>query len=100
MTCDESRRVRELNFANIMKHLNQRRVELRRTYPDIYSKLCNYVENNESFVPVTIYPRNGITGQQFMCVIMPDSTDISYFTKSDDASHVQTINISEPSFED
>lgn len=89
----EDRRRREVSFTNIQKHLIERGVDLRRTYPDIYSKLCNYVENDEPFLPVTIYPRNCQTGSQFMCVIMPESSDTSYDLPSD--PKVETINISD-----
>ncbi|XP_035705443.1 uncharacterized protein LOC110846990 isoform X1 [Folsomia candida] len=91
----DDRRRREISFTNIQKHLIERGVDLRRVYPDIYSKLCNYVENDEPFLPVTIYPRNSQTGGQFMCVIMPESSDTSYGLSSDPLRKVETINISE-----
>ena len=92
--------MREVTFANIQKHLNQRGVELRRTYPDIYSKLCSYVENDEPFIPVTIYPRNTITGNQFVCIIMPESADTDTPPPPfDPTRHVETINISGLSFD-
>jgi len=93
----EHKRLREVSFANIQKHLIQRGVELRRSYPGIYSKLCNYVENDEPFLPVTIYPWNMKTGNQFVCIIMPESSDSAYSSKihSTATENVETINISE-----
>jgi hypothetical protein len=60
LNSSDDRRRREVRFTNIQKHLIERGVDLRRTYPDpdIYSKLCNYVENDQPFLPVTIYPKN------------------------------------------
>ncbi|KAI8517988.1 hypothetical protein Bbelb_040050 [Branchiostoma belcheri] len=67
------RRSREICFINIQRNLRARGVILRHQYPDVYRKLCVYVEQNESFPPVTIYPRDTNTGKTFMCLIMPDS---------------------------
>ncbi|XP_066293397.1 serine-rich adhesin for platelets-like [Branchiostoma lanceolatum] len=67
------RRSREICFINIQRNLRARGVILRHQYPDVYRKLCVYVEKNESFPPVTIYPRDTNTGKTFMCLIMPDS---------------------------
>jgi hypothetical protein len=99
LNSSDDRRRREVSFTNIQKHLIERGVDLRRTYPDIYSKLCNYVENDEPFLPVTIYPKNSETQRQFMCVIMPESSDFNYgMSASDSPTHnVETINISEQS---
>ena len=104
----ETRRLREVSFANIQRHLNERGVNLRQLYPEIYTKLCNYVEHDETFLPVTIYPRNMMTGRNFMCVIMPD------FTTSADTTiqhmpnplheiptgSVETINVAEEPSDD
>lgn len=95
----DDRRRREVSFTNIQKHLNDKGVSLRKNYPDIYSKLCNYVENDEPFIPVTIYPTNTNTKRQFMCVIMPETTSdpSSYGTSADPTRKIETINISEQS---
>ena len=89
--------MREVSFDNIQKHLNERGVDLRRTYPDLYSKLCNYVENNEKIQAVTIYPRNNMTGFQFVCVIMPESSDseLEEYTNLAGSRRVETINIAQ-----
>ena len=70
-------------------------------YPDIFMKLCRYVEHDEPFLPVTIYPRNSETGRQFVCVIMPECSDSAYSAATEESSQrhplqrVETINISE-----
>ncbi|CAG7716287.1 unnamed protein product, partial [Allacma fusca] len=94
----DHKKLREVSFANIQKHLLERGVDLRRTYPDIYSKLCTYVEHDEPFLPVTIYPKNSNTGSQFVCVIMPESSDstLEDYASSD---KVETVNISESSYD-
>ena len=80
-------------------------MDLRRTFPDIYSKLCNYVEYDEPFLPVTIYPKNSNTGRQFVCVIMPDPSSNHHAhedyksatsgTSTSGSRTFETVNISE-----
>ena len=67
-----AQRSRELCFQNIIKHLKERGVSLRRQYPEVYAKLSAYVERNEPFQPITIYPKDGRTGKTFTCSIMPN----------------------------
>lgn len=77
-------------------------------YPDIFTKLCKYVEHDEPFLPVTIYPKNTQTGKQFVCVIMPESSDSAYTaaTQQDPGQRslhqkvIETINISEQDDDD
>lgn len=78
LTCppikEDVNRFREIIFCNIQKHLRQRGISLRRHYPDIYKQLCAYAENTiEKFNPVTVYPRDSVTGKNFICIIMPDT---------------------------
>lgn len=87
-------RAREISFTNIQRHLRQRGVSLRRQFPDIYKRLCAYVENSEPFTPVTIYPRDALSGKSFMCIIMPDAEPERLQLVPKDSSHVQTIDIS------
>ncbi|GAB6027727.1 hypothetical protein CHUAL_001963 [Chamberlinius hualienensis] len=60
-------------LESIEYRLRERGVNLRLNFPDVFHRLCSYVENDESFPPITIYPKDGNTGQIFMCVIMPNS---------------------------
>ncbi|XP_071948935.1 uncharacterized protein [Antedon mediterranea] len=67
------RKLRQVCFVNIQRHLRQREVKLRHQFPAIYSALCRWVEYHESFPPTTIYPKEGNTNRPFMCLIMPES---------------------------
>ncbi|XP_066993460.2 uncharacterized protein [Anabrus simplex] len=88
-------RAREISFTNIQRHLRQRGVSLRRHFPDVYKRLCAYVEGStERFTPVTIYPRDAVTGKCFMCIIMPDAEPEKLELVPRDSSRVQTIDIS------
>lgn len=72
-TTSDRRTSRRVNFTNIQRHLRARGVELRKQFPDVYKKLCDYVENDECFAATTIYPVDATSGKTFMCVIMPDT---------------------------
>ncbi|XP_021933996.1 uncharacterized protein LOC110836754 [Zootermopsis nevadensis] len=88
-------RAREISFINIQRHLRQRGVSLRRHFPDVYKRLCAYVDGStERFTPVTVYPRDVLTGKSFMCVIMPDAEPEKLELVPRDSSRVQTIDIS------
>lgn len=72
-TTTSNNHCREASFANIQKQLKHRGVSLRKQFPDVYAKLCAYVEGRtDKFSPVTIYPRDAASGTSFVCVIMPD----------------------------
>uniref|UniRef100_A0A9J7XZ70 Apical junction molecule ajm1 alpha/beta domain-containing protein n=1 Tax=Cyprinus carpio carpio TaxID=630221 RepID=A0A9J7XZ70_CYPCA len=70
---EEGRKAREICFINIQRELRIRGVFLRHEYPNVYQKLCEFVENNRRFTPTTIYPIDKRTGKQFMCMIMAAS---------------------------
>ncbi|XP_076844401.1 apical junction component 1 homolog [Brachyhypopomus gauderio] len=70
---EEGRKAREICFINIQRELRIRGVFLRHEYPQVYQKLCEFVENNRRFTPTTIYPIDKRTGKQFMCMIMAAS---------------------------
>ncbi|XP_014251065.1 uncharacterized protein LOC106667553 isoform X1 [Cimex lectularius] len=90
-----SRKARQISFTNIQRHLRQRGISLRRQFPEVYQRLCAYVEGaTERFVPVTIYPRDAISGKNFMCIIMPDADPEKLELIPTDSAHVQTIDIS------
>lgn len=70
---DSNHHSREISFAHVQKQLKQRGVSLRRQFPDVYQKLCAYVDGkSDKFSPVTIYPKDITSGKSFMCIIMPD----------------------------
>ncbi|KAK9499016.1 hypothetical protein O3M35_003537 [Rhynocoris fuscipes] len=90
-----SRKARQVSFTNIQRHLRQRGISLRRQFPEVYQRLCAYVEGTtERFIPVTIYPRDAATGKNFMCIIMPDAEPEKLELIPTDSAHVQTIDIS------
>lgn len=91
-----SQRTRQISFTNIQRHLRQRGVSLRRHFPEVYQRLCAYVEGStERFTPVTIYPRDSATGKSFMCIIMPDAEPEKLQLLPTDSTRVQTIDISQ-----
>lgn len=90
---------RRVCFVNVQLHLRQRGVELRQQFPDVYQKLCEYVDGGAdvTFTPVTVYPRDKISGKTFMCIIMPDTEPEKLKLLPEDSSKVQTIDISRES---
>ncbi|VVC40837.1 Hypothetical protein CINCED_3A021759 [Cinara cedri] len=87
---------RRVCFVNVQRHLRQRGVEFRQQFPDVYQKLCEYVDGDADvmFTPVTIYPRDKVSGKTFMCIIMPDTEPEKLSLLPEDSSKVQTIDIS------
>lgn len=76
LTCTPTKnaKAREHVFSNIQNELKIRGVSLRKQYPEVYQQLCVYVEGKcQEFIPVTVYPKDDITGKSFMCIIMLDS---------------------------
>ncbi|XP_037300167.1 serine/arginine repetitive matrix protein 2 isoform X2 [Manduca sexta] len=65
---------REICFQNICNELESRGVNLKKHFPEVYSRLAAYVDGtSDRFIPMTIYPKDVTSGKSFMCVIMPDS---------------------------
>ncbi|XP_063716794.1 uncharacterized protein LOC134844172 [Symsagittifera roscoffensis] len=69
----DTERQRSLFFTNLQRNLKTKGVNLRVDFPFVYETVCSYVKSGNRFAPITIYPHNPETGQQFMCLIMPDS---------------------------
>ena len=59
-----AKKARELCFVNIQKKLRQRGVSLRHMFPDVYSKLCQFVADGKHFTPITIFPTDGKTREE------------------------------------
>ncbi|KAB0801609.1 hypothetical protein PPYR_03795, partial [Photinus pyralis] len=71
-----------------------RGVSLRKQYPEIYQQLCMYVEGKcTKFTPVTVHPKDDITGKSFMCIIMLDSDPEGVRQVSAAGIPVNTINL-------
>ncbi|XP_065221838.1 uncharacterized protein LOC135846580 isoform X2 [Planococcus citri] len=85
---------RQVSFTNIQRHLRQRGVSLRKQFPEVYKKLCNYVEGTDNFTPITIYPVDSASGKNFMCVIMPDAEPEKLNLIPKDNFNVKTIDVS------
>lgn len=70
---------RALIQQNITNALRRRGVSLRRHFPEVFHRLTSFVEcSADRLLPVTIHPRDAITGRPFICIIMPrdsSSTD-------------------------
>lgn len=65
---------REICFQNISQQLENRGVNLKKHFPEVYSRLGAYVDGtSDRFIPMTIYPKDVASGKSFMCIIMPDS---------------------------
>ncbi|XP_025075581.1 uncharacterized protein LOC105433246 [Pogonomyrmex barbatus] len=89
------RRSREISFTNIQRQLRLRGVSLRRHFPQVYRKLCSYVDGSvDKFAPVTIYPRDQASGKSFMCIIMLDAEPERLQLLPTDSSRVRTVDIS------
>ena len=57
---------------NISKNLKQYGIRLKHDYPDVYGKLCLYVDQNVPFTePLTVYGNQG--KKIVMCKIMPET---------------------------
>lgn len=89
------RSAREIGFTNIQRQLRLRGVSLRRHFPQVYTKLCSYVDGTvDKFAPVTIYPRDQASGKSFMCIIMLDAEPERLQLLPTDSSRVRTVDIS------
>lgn len=90
-----NKKTREIGFTNIQLQLRQRGVSLRRHFPQVYKKLCSYVDGTvDKFAPVTIYPRDQVSGKSFMCIIMLDAEPERLQILPTDSSRVRTVDIS------
>jgi hypothetical protein len=88
---------REVIMTNVLQILNQKGINLRKHYPEVFQRLNSYVEGlSDRFLPVTIHPRDSSTGRAFVCIIMPvsgESEKIKLPPKQDGGDHVQTIDV-------
>lgn len=88
-------KIREICFNNIQSELQRRGVNLKKHFPEVYSKLCAYVEGSfDRFTPVTVYPRDNLTGKSFMCVIMPETEPDKFNTLPADSVECRTVDVS------
>ena len=59
-------------------NFEERGINIRVTYPKIYSDLCRYVDEGTGFAPVCLFPRDMNRNNLFMCLIMPNSEPANY----------------------
>lgn len=91
-------RNRELVVQRIQAHLKRRGVSLRRHYPEVFQRLTSFVEGStDRFLPVTIHPRDTVTGKAFTCIVMPNAGDVNRvkLPATESEQNVQTIDCSE-----
>lgn len=86
---------REVVLANVQQTLQQKGINLRKHFPEVYQRLSNYAEGISAFLPVTIHPRDNNTGRPFVCIIFPqnDSEKIKLPPKQETGDHVHTIDV-------
>ncbi|XP_052868730.1 uncharacterized protein LOC128274542 [Anopheles cruzii] len=71
-------RAREQVSTNIHSILHQRGVQLRKHYPEVSQRLATFVEGTtDRFLPVTLHPRDTVTGRSFVCIIMPNYGEVA-----------------------
>lgn len=86
---------REHILATIVSQLKLRGVHLRKHFPEVFQRLSSFVEGtNDRFLPVTIHPRDTVTGRAFICIIMPsnDESDKIKLPDGNDENNVHIID--------
>lgn len=86
---------RDIVLTNVQHTLQQKGINLRKHFPEVYQRLSNYVEGISAFLPVTIHPRDNNTGRPFVCIIFPqnDAEKIKLPPKQETGDRVQTIDV-------
>ena len=78
-TKNDHHHMRQVFFAKLQVELRERGIEIEQHYPELYSKLCDYIStdpNNKTilpFTPICLFMRHRYSQQLFMCVITPES---------------------------
>ncbi|XP_049282332.1 uncharacterized protein LOC125763345 isoform X4 [Anopheles funestus] len=92
-----TQRSREQVSLNIQTILRQRGVNLRKHYPEVFQRLATFVEGStDRFLPVTLHPRDNVTGRSFVCIIMPnygDSDRVQFPVSENSDDRVVTIDV-------
>lgn len=93
---------REIVFHNIQHILKQKNVYLYKHFPDVFQKLESYVKNDDNnadtennLMPITINPKDSVTGDSFVCIIMPNikGENIKMESSSKCDENIQTIDV-------
>ncbi|XP_050076369.1 uncharacterized protein LOC126563730 isoform X4 [Anopheles maculipalpis] len=92
-----TQRSREQVSLNIQTILRQRGVNLRKHYPEVFQRLATFVEGStDRFLPVTLHPRDNVTGRSFVCIIMPnygDSERVQFPVSENSDDRVVTVDV-------
>uniref|UniRef100_A0A182NUM2 Apical junction molecule ajm1 alpha/beta domain-containing protein n=1 Tax=Anopheles dirus TaxID=7168 RepID=A0A182NUM2_9DIPT len=90
-------RAREQVSQNVQTILRQRGVHLRKHYPEVSQRLATFVEGStDRFLPVTLHPRDNVTGRSFVCIIMPnygDSDRVQFPVSENSDDRVVTVDV-------
>lgn len=84
---------REIILANVTQTLQEKGINLRKHFPEVYQRLSNYVEGLSTFLPVTIHPRDNKSGQPFVCIIFPQNDSEKIKLPPESGDRVQTIDV-------
>ncbi|KAF8773106.1 proteoglycan 4-like isoform X1 [Argiope bruennichi] len=62
---------RKNGLGIVVEQLTARGVDLEKQYPHTYRKILKFVNENEPFSPISIFPTDQRNGRIFMCIILP-----------------------------
>ncbi|XP_071036400.1 uncharacterized protein [Parasteatoda tepidariorum] len=62
---------RKNGLSVVVEQLAARGVDLEKLYPHTYRKILRFVNDNEPFTPISIFPTDERNGRVFMCIILP-----------------------------
>uniref|UniRef100_A0A182PLW8 MYND-type domain-containing protein n=1 Tax=Anopheles epiroticus TaxID=199890 RepID=A0A182PLW8_9DIPT len=92
-----TQRAREQVSLNVQTVLRQRGVNLRKHYPEVFQRLATFVEGStDRFLPVTLHPRDNVTGRSFVCIIMPnygDTERVQFPVSENSDDRVVTVDV-------
>uniref|UniRef100_A0A182JLC4 Apical junction molecule ajm1 alpha/beta domain-containing protein n=2 Tax=Anopheles atroparvus TaxID=41427 RepID=A0A182JLC4_ANOAO len=90
-------RAREQVSRNVQAVLRQRGVHLRKHYPEVSQRLATFVEGStDRFLPVTLHPRDAVSGRSFVCIIMPnygDADRVQFPVSENSDDRVVTVDV-------
>ncbi|GFU08499.1 apical junction component 1 homolog [Nephila pilipes] len=62
---------RKQGLKVVEEQLSARGVDLEKLYPHTYRKILKFVNENDPFSPISIFPTDQRNGRVFMCIILP-----------------------------
>lgn len=66
-----TREERRRGLDGVIEQLASRGVDVEKLYPHTFRKITRFVEDNEPFSPISIFPTDQRNGRVFMCIILP-----------------------------